>query len=96
MRRTCIFAFTALLAGKSRHGPVIIGTQNPDAARHEQRAMRDRAEARSERHEAEHRAAMGDYRGAAESNCEARQDWHDARRQEHRAQEDSGGMVYGR
>ena len=96
MRRTCIVAITAMLAATPAMSQVIIQTPNPDSARHEQRAMQDRADACWAHREAERRAAMGDYQGAAEAQREARRDWHDARRQEHRAQEDSNTFVFGR
>ena len=40
---------------------------------HEQRATQDRAEAHWNRQEAQRRAAVGDYRGAAEADRDARQ-----------------------
>jgi len=77
-------------------GQVIIGTQNPDAARHEQRAMQDRAEGRADQNEAQRRAAVGDYRGAAAADREARRDFNDARRQENRASQDSRTVILSR
>jgi hypothetical protein len=93
MRSTHAIAFATFLMATPAMSQVIIQTPNGDSARHEDRAQRDRWEARQERQEAERRAAMGDYRGAAEADREARRDWRDARRQEHRAQEESGSSV---
>lgn len=87
MRSTCAIAFAAILATAPAMGQVIIQTPNGDAARHEQRAAQDRADAHMERQEAERRAAVGDYQGAAEADREARRDWHDARRQNERARD---------
>jgi hypothetical protein len=65
--------------------------------RHDTRSgCRDRADAHVAHQEAERRAAIGDYHGAAEANREAHRDWRDAHRQENRAQADSGGYVVGR
>jgi hypothetical protein len=96
MRSTCAIAFATFLMATPAMSQVIIQTPNGDAGRHEERAQRDRWEARQERQEAERRAAMGDYRGAAEADSEARRNWRDARRQQDRAQEDSGGVIIGR
>ena len=96
MRSAYIAAIAAMLAGGPAFGQVVIQTTNPDAARHEWRADRERAEARQLHREAERRAAMGDYQGAAQLQREARRDWHDARRHEHRAREESSNYVYGR
>jgi hypothetical protein len=96
MRSTYAIAFATFLMATPAMSQVIIQTPNGDAGRHEERAQRDRWEARQERQEAERRAAMGDYRGAAEADSEARRDWRDARRQQDRAQEDSGGVIIGR
>jgi hypothetical protein len=38
---------------------------------------------------------VDDYHGAAEEDREARRDWHDARRQDNRAQDEQGGVVVG-
>jgi hypothetical protein len=96
MRSTYAIAFATLLMATPAMSQVIIQTPNGDAARHEDRAQQDRWEARQARQEAERRAAMGDYRGAAEADREARRDWHDAGRQRDRAQQDSGGVIIGR
>jgi len=50
--RSYIFAFATVLAAAPAMGQVIIETPNRDAARHEQRAMQERSEARQERQEA--------------------------------------------
>ncbi len=96
MRSTYIVAITALLAGSPAMGQVIIQTPNPDAARHEQRATRDRADAQWEHQEAQRRAAVGDYRGAAEAQRDAHRDWRDAHRQQDHARDESGAVIIGR
>ena len=96
MRITTAIAVTGLLAASPAMSQVIIQTPNYDAGRHEQQAGQDRADARWHREEAQRRAARGDYEGAAEAQRDARRDWHDARRQEHRAQDETGGFVIGR
>jgi hypothetical protein len=96
MRSACAIAFGTFLAAAPAMGQVIIQSPNGDAARHEQRANQDRNDAHWERQEAQRRAAVGDYHGAAEAQREAHRDWHDARRQEHRAQDTEGGYVVGR
>ena len=93
MRSPYAIAFATLLMTTPAMSQVIIETPNGDAARHEERAQRDRWEARQERQEADRRAAMGDYRGAAEADRQAHRDWRDARRQQDRAQEESGSRV---
>jgi len=96
MRGTCAIALGAFLVAAPAMGQVIIQSPNGDAARHEERAQQDRADAHVARREAERRAAVGDYHGAAEANREAHRDWRDAHRQENRAQVDPGGYVIGR
>jgi hypothetical protein len=96
MRSIYVVAFSALLATAPAMGQIIIQGQSPDAAQHEQRAAQDRADARSEHQEAERRAAVGDYDGAAEAQRDARRDWHSARRQEDRARDESGAVIIGR
>jgi hypothetical protein len=87
MRSTYTIAFGAFLIAAPTMGKVIIQTQNGDAAQHEQQANQDRADAHWAKQEGERRAAVGDYRGAAEADQEAQRDWRDARRQEHRSQD---------
>ena len=96
MRSIYATAFAAMLAAGPAMGQVVIQTQNPDAARHEQRAAQDRADARWEHQEAQRRAAMGDYAGAAEAQRDARRDWHSAHRQEERARDESSAVIIGR
>ncbi|HEY2616110.1 MAG TPA: hypothetical protein VGI78_02120 [Acetobacteraceae bacterium] len=96
MRSSYIIAITALLAGGPAMGQVIIQTPNPDAARHEQRATQDRADAQWEHQQAQRRAAVGDYQGAAEAQRDAHRDWRDSHRQQDRAQDESGAVVIGR
>ena len=93
MRTSYAIAITAFLAAAPAMGQVIVQTPGGDSAMHEQRAAQDRANAHQERREAEARAAVGDYRGAAEADRDAHQDWRDARHQEHRAQDESGSAV---
>jgi hypothetical protein len=82
-----------LMAAAPAVGQVIIQTPGNDSARHEERAQRERWEAHQEREDAQRRAAMGDYQGAAEADREARRDWQNARRQDYRAREESGSSV---
>lgn len=98
MRGIYVFAVTALLATGPAMGQVIIQGPGPDpeAMRHHQRAMEDRADARWENQEAQRRAAMGDYEGAAQARREARRDWQNARRQDDRPQYQPGGIIIGR
>jgi len=77
MRSTYAIAFATFMLATPAMSQVIIQTPNGDAARHEERAQHDRWEARQERQEADRRAAMGDYRGAAEADREARRDLDD-------------------
>ena len=91
-RYAIVFA-TVLMAAAPAMGQVIIQTPGNDAARHEERAQRERWEARQERQEAQRRAAMGDYQGAAEADREAHRDWQNARRQDYRAREESGSSI---
>jgi hypothetical protein len=96
MRSTYAVAIAALLATGPAMGQVVIQTPAPDAARHEQRADQDRANAHLEHQDAQRRAAVGDYRGAAEAQRDAHQDWRDARHQEHRVEDGSGAVIIGR
>jgi|HubBroStandDraft_6_1064221.scaffolds.fasta_scaffold1665972_2 hypothetical protein len=96
MRSTYAIALGAFLVAAPAMGQVIIQTPNGDATRHEERAQQDRADAHMARQEAQRRAAVGDYHGAAEADREAHRDWHDARRQDNRAQDEQGGLVIGR
>ncbi len=96
MRSTYAIAFGAFLFAAPAMAQVVIQTPNGDATRHEQRVQQDRADAHWERQEAQRRAAVGDYHGAAEADREAHRDWHDARRQDNRAQDSQGGFVIGR
>ncbi len=96
MRSTYAVAIAALLATGPAMAQVVIQTPDPDAARHEQRADQDRANARLEHQDAQRRAAMGDYRGAAEAQRDAHHDWRNAQRNEHRADEGSGAVIIGR
>ena len=96
MRRISAVGFAALLAAGPAMGQVIIQAPNPFQAPQDQRVDQDRAHARWENDEAQRRAGRGDYEGAAEAQREARRDWHDARRQDHRWQdEQQGGIVIG-
>jgi len=96
MRTTYAIAFAALLAAGPAMGQVIIQTPNGASAYHEQQANQDRAQAHWEHEQAQRQAAIGNYRGAAEAQAQAREDWHAAHRQENRAQAESGGIVIGR
>ncbi len=97
MRSTIAIGFAAILMAAPAMGQVIVQTQDPNAAMHEQRAQQDRADARMERREADRRADMGDYVGAAQADRDARADRHDARRQQERADEAPvTGVIIGR
>jgi hypothetical protein len=96
MRSTYAVAIAALLAAGPAMGQVIIQTPDPDAARHEQRADQDRANAQWEHQEAQRRAAIGDYRGAADARRDAHHDWRDAQHHEHRAEDGSSAVLIGR
>ena len=78
MRSSYVVGLAALLAAGPAMGQVIIQTPDPDAARHEQRAYQDRANAQWERQEAQ-RAA--------------RRDWHDAQRQDDRPPYQPGVVI---
>ena len=93
MKSSYAIALAALLAAAPAMGQVVIQTPGTDSGLHEQRANQERSEARQERREAESRAAVGDYEGAAQADREARRDWRSARRQDERAQSESGGTV---
>jgi len=93
MRTTYAIAFATFIAAAPAMGQVIIQAPDSDAARHQQRAQQDRWDARQERREAERRAAIGDYHGAAEAEREAHRDWRDARRHEERARDESGSSI---
>ncbi len=84
MTRISLFAVAAMLASAPAMAQVVIQGPGPDpeTMRNHQRAMQDRADARWQNQEAQRRAAMGDYEGAAQAQREARRDWHDARRQD--------------
>jgi len=98
MRSTYAIAFAAILAAAPAMGQVIVQTPNPDAAVQEQRAQQDRADAHMARDEAQRRADVGDYRGAAEADRDAHRDWHDAKRSEHHAEDAPavGGVIISR
>ena len=96
MRSTYAVAIAAMLAAAPAMGQVIIQTPDPDAARHEQRADQDRANAQWEHQEAQRRAAIGDYRGAADARRDAHHDWRDAQHHEHRAEDGSSAVLIGR
>jgi hypothetical protein len=97
MRSFHVVVLTGLLAASPAMGQVIIQTPAPpDTARHEQRAMQDRADAHWEHQEAERRAAIGDYQGAADAQRDAHRDWRDAHRQQDRARDESGAVIIGR
>jgi hypothetical protein len=92
MRTLYSLGVAAILLTSPAMAQVVIGGDN-DAARHEHRAMQDRADAHRDSAEARQDAAMGDYRGAAREQNEARQEWRDSRHQEHRADQDDHGGV---
>jgi hypothetical protein len=93
MRTLYALGFAAMLAASPAMADVVIGTTDHDSARHDQRAMQDRSAARQDNAEARERADMGDYRGAAREQHEARQEWRDANHQERKAdRDDHGGL----
>jgi hypothetical protein len=96
MRTAYAVAFTAFLAAGPALGQVVIQTPNSASTYHQQQANQDRADAHYEHQQAHRHAAVGDYRGAAEAQAQAHEDWRAAHRQEHRAQDESGAVVIGR
>jgi hypothetical protein len=96
MRTFSAIALAASLYAVPAMSQVIFQVPDSDAARHEQRAQRDRADARAEHREAQMDAAMGNYGAAAQDQREARRDWHDAQRQDDRARGDSTTVILGR
>lgn len=92
MRTVYAIGMAAFLAASPAMADVVIGGGDNDSARHEQRAMQDRAAARHDSNEARERAAAGDYRGAAREQNEARQEWRDANHQERHADHDDNGV----
>jgi hypothetical protein len=96
MRSCYRLVFAGLLAAGPAMGQVVIQTPDPDAARHQQRALQDRSDAQAERQEAQRRAAVGDYRGAADAQRDAQRDWRDAHRQQDRVRDESGAVIIGR
>jgi hypothetical protein len=89
MRTFSAIALAASLYAVPAMSQVIFQVPDGDAARHEERAQQDRANARAEHREAQMDAAMGNYGAAAEEQRDARHDWQAARRQEERARDDS-------
>ncbi|MEJ0015466.1 MAG: hypothetical protein WDN25_02685 [Acetobacteraceae bacterium] len=94
--RIYALACAALLAAGPALGQVVIQTPSPDSARHQERAMEKRSDARAASQEARDRAAVGDYEGAADAQREARRDWHRSVQQERRAQQESSTVIIGR
>ncbi len=95
MRSIYAIALTSLLAAGPAMAQVTIQAPNSWGDRSDERAMQDRSHARWEQQEAQRRAAMGDYQGAADAQRASRRNWHDARRQDERSR-DEGGIVIGR
>jgi hypothetical protein len=93
MRKAYALGLAVFLAAAPAMADVVIGGGDNDAARHQQRADQSRAAARHDSAEARQHAAMGDYRGAAREQNEAREEWRDARHQEHKADNDDRGGV---
>jgi hypothetical protein len=89
MRTFSAIALAASLYAVPAMSQVIFQVPDGDAARHEQRAQQDRANARAEHREAQMDAAIDNYGAAAEEQRDARHDWQAARRQEERARDDS-------
>ncbi len=96
MRTFSAIALAASLYAVPAMSQVIFQVPDGDAARHEQRAQQDRANARAEHRDAQMDAAMGNYGAAAEEQRDARRDWQAARRQEERARDDSSTIILGR
>src|SRR5262245_12893785 len=95
-RSTIMLTFAGLLAAGPALGDVVIRSQDPNDAWHERRAQQERTESRWEQQEAQRKAAMGNYRGALQSERESRQDMRDAMRHERRANDDPGVTIYGK
>jgi hypothetical protein len=93
MRTPYALAIAASLLAAPAMGQVVIQTPNGDASRHAAQAEQDRAAARQEHQRAQWDASRGDYEGAAEAQRDARHDWHAARHQDYRAQQDSSGST---
>jgi hypothetical protein len=93
MRTAYAFGLAAFLAAAPAMADVVIGGGDNDAARHEQNAAQSRAAARHDNAEAREHAAVGDYRGAAREQNEAREEWRDSHRQERKADNDDRGGV---
>ena len=96
MRSIYATALGAFLVAAPAMGQVVYQAPNGEAMRHEERAQQDRADAHAARQEAQRRAAIGDYHGAAEAQRDAHRDWRDAHRQENRAATEPGGVIVGR
>ncbi len=96
MRTFSAIALAASLYAIPAMSQVIFQVPDSDAARHEQRAQQDRADARAERRDAQMDAAMGNYGAAAQEQRDARRDWHAAQNQQERAQDDSSTVIIGR
>ena len=82
----------AALAATPAMAQLVIRTDDADSARHQYEANQSRADAHQEMNEARDKAAVGDYRGAAHEQAEARRDWHHARREQRDANRDNGGV----
>ena len=96
MRTFSAIALAASLYAVPAMSQVIFQVPDGDAARHQQRAQQDRADARAEHRDAQMDAAMGNYGAAAEEQRDARRDWQSARRQEERARDHSTTIILGR
>jgi hypothetical protein len=96
MRKLYALGFAAMFAAAPAMADVVISTPNYDSGRHEQRAMQDRMDAHQDMREAQTRAAMGDYQGAAEAQRDAHHDMRNAQREERKADSDSSTVIIGR
>jgi hypothetical protein len=96
MRTFSAIALAASLYAIPAMSQVIFQVPDSDAARHEQRAQQDRADARAEHRQAQMDAATGNYGAAAQEQRDARHDWRAARNQEERARDDSSIGILGR
>jgi hypothetical protein len=93
MRIFAAFATASFLAASPCMAQIVISPGGDDSARHQYRADQQEHAARYDEHRARQDAAVGNYRGAAQAQDEARHHQAVAEDQEHRADRDSRGGV---
>jgi len=87
MRFGYAVAIAACLGGSPAMAELVIGGDH-DSARHEDRADQQREAAHHDMDEARQKAAVGNFRGAAHEQAEAREHRSEAREHERRADRD--------